>query len=137
GFTEQLRLRRQRAATVTATHLLLKIRNASRCQERISAVEHLVSEIEERLPAEFVGAGLREDLDPSEPHAVVLGRERVRVDANLADRFLWRKLAPAESVDVNLAAVRPAAGPASACRSAARSSGSSDNIRRSSCFRTM
>ena len=60
---------------------------------------------------EFVGAGLGEDFDPSVAQLVVFRGERILVDANLADRRLRRKLARGESVDVDLAAVRPGGRP--------------------------
>ena len=57
------------------------------------------------VPAELVRARLGEDLDAAVAELVVLGRERILVDADLADRLFRRKLAAAESVDEDGAAV--------------------------------
>ena len=54
---------------------------------------------------QLVGAGLGEDLDASETRLIVLRRKRVLVDADLADIFFGRKLAVAESINVNLPAI--------------------------------
>ena len=53
----------------------------------------------------LVGAGLREDLDTAIAEFVVLGGERILVDAYFADGGLGRKLAGGESINVNLATV--------------------------------
>src|SRR5579884_1231867 len=53
----------------------------------------------------FVGSGLGEDLDATVAQLVVLGRERILIDANLADRRLGRNLPAGESIDVDLPAI--------------------------------
>ena len=44
------------------------------------------------------------------PEPVVFGREGILVDADFADGFLGRKLAAAEAIDIDLAAVGAGAG---------------------------
>jgi hypothetical protein len=53
----------------------------------------------------FVAAGLGEDLDTAEAQLVVLRRKRVLVDPDLADGVLGRKLAAAEPIDEDRAAI--------------------------------
>ena len=71
----------------------------------VARVPEIIGEVVVAQSFEFVRARLGEDLDAAEAEFVVLGRKRVLVDANLADGFLGRKLASAEAVDVNGAAV--------------------------------
>jgi hypothetical protein len=78
---------------------------------RVTRVPEIVREIVAHRGVEFLRTGLGEDLDPAEAQLVELRRERILVDANLADRFLGRKLAATESVDENLAAIRPSRRP--------------------------
>ena len=58
----------------------------------------------------MVGAGLGENLYPAEAGLVALRRERVVVDAYLADRVLRGDAPALEAVNQNLAAVRPDRG---------------------------
>ena len=51
----------------------------------------------------LVCAGLGEDFDAAVAELVVLGRKRILVDADLADRFLRGELASAESIDEDCA----------------------------------
>src|ERR1017187_3799145 len=60
--------------------------------------------------AHRIAARLGEDLDAAEAQPVVFGGERVLVDADFADGFLGRKLAAAEAIDINGAAVGSGAG---------------------------
>ena len=53
----------------------------------------------------FVGAGLGENLNAAVAKFVVFGRERVLVNADLANRRLRWKLTGGESVDIDLPAV--------------------------------
>jgi hypothetical protein len=53
----------------------------------------------------LVGARLGQNLDSPETGAVVFGRERVLIHANLTDGRLRRNHASAEAIDVDLAAV--------------------------------
>src|SRR5712692_2576123 len=79
-------------------------------RERVSGIEYVVAIFEERAASIFVRAGLGEDLDASVAQLVVLGGERVLVDAHFANRFLGRKPPAGEAVDINLPAVGTRAG---------------------------
>src|SRR5260370_29289791 len=79
-------------------------------RERVSGIEYVVAIFEERAPAILVRAGLGEDLDASVAQLVVLGGERVLIDAHFANRFLGREPPAGEAVDVNLSAVGTGAG---------------------------
>ncbi len=72
---------------------------------RIAGIEDIVAVVEIGLPAQFVGAGLGQNLDAAEADLVVFRRKRVLIDADLADGIFVGKLAAGEPVDVNLAAV--------------------------------
>ena len=58
------------------------------------------------LAVQFVGSGLGENLDAAVAKAVVFGRKRILVDANLANGGFRRKLTAGKSIDVDLPAVR-------------------------------
>src|SRR4029077_20359218 len=79
--------------------------------EGIGRIESRVVPADEELPVEFIGAGFGEDFDPAVAQLVEFGRERVLVDANLANRRLWRKLPGSESVNIELPPVRPRGRP--------------------------
>src|SRR5206468_7901442 len=70
-------------------------------------IQVLIVELRHRLAADGVAAGLGEDLDSSEAWTIVLRRERVRIDAHLANRRLRRKRPTKKAVDVNLSATGP------------------------------
>ncbi len=59
-----------------------------------------------QLAVKLVGTRLGEDLDSSVAELVVLGGERILVDADLADRRLRWKLSGGKTINVNLAAIR-------------------------------
>ena len=63
------------------------------------------------LPRNLSRARLGENLDAAEAELVVLGGEGILIDADFADGFLGRKLAAAEAIDVDRAAVGSGAGP--------------------------
>src|SRR5579884_1559122 len=90
------RLLRQRSADVPAVKLRRVARLLSN-QQRIARVENAVSEIEERRTVKLVGTRFGQDLDASESRPVELGRERVRIDANLANGAFGRKLPAAKA----------------------------------------
>jgi hypothetical protein len=71
----------------------------------IPRVEDVIAEIEESLAVQLIRARFGEDLDAAITQLAELGRERVLIDAYFADRSLRRKLAAAEPVDINLAAL--------------------------------
>jgi len=54
----------------------------------------------------LVGSRLSEDLDPAKAEAVILRRERILVDSNLAYGFFRRKLPSAEAIDEDGATAR-------------------------------
>src|SRR5581483_10663050 len=107
---------------------------------RIAGIPDIVHVVVGDRTVEFVRAWLGKNLDATQPQAVVLGRERILIDADLADRIFRRELPAAESIYENRPAARarrgsgerleigpgPAAGPASAWRSACKSSGLSE-----------
>lgn len=53
---------------------------------------------------------ISEDLDAAEAELVVLGRERILIDADLADGVLGGDLAAAESIDEDGASIRTGGG---------------------------
>src|SRR5258706_8126645 len=59
---------------------------------------------------EILAARLREDLHAPLARPVELRREGILVDANLADRGLWRQPATGEAIDKDLSAVGPGGG---------------------------
>src|SRR5580700_296314 len=71
----------------------------------IARIPKVVAEIPLGCAAVLVIAGLGEDLDFPVAYLVVLGRKGILIDADLADGFLGRKLAAAEAVDEDGAAV--------------------------------
>src|ERR1039458_8112862 len=71
----------------------------------IARVPKVVGEIPLRRSAILVGARLGEDFDLAVAQLVILRRERVLVDANLADGFLRRELAAAEAIHEDGSAV--------------------------------
>src|SRR5215469_12776436 len=73
--------------------------------QRISGVELRGIAVHLQVAVQLVGSGLGEDFDTAIAEAIVLRRERVLVDANLADGGLRRKLSAGEAVNVNLSAV--------------------------------
>ena len=98
------RLPGQRPAGVALE--LIQQKRRLRRRVRVARVPEIVGEVPLRRPVVLVGARLGEDLDLAVTQLVVLRRKWVLVDANLADRFLRRKLAAAETVDENRSAVR-------------------------------
>src|SRR5882724_9491150 len=72
----------------------------------VPRIPEIVREIVADRPAEFVSARLGEDLDAAESELVILRRERVLIEPDLANRFLGRKLASAETIDENGATIR-------------------------------
>jgi len=94
----------QRSAHIAAVLLQQERRLLSGV--RIPRIPEVVAEVVEGRPTEPVAAGLGEDLDAAGAERVVLGREGVGVDPNFADRLFRRKLAAAEAIDEDLAAIR-------------------------------
>ncbi len=70
---------------------------------RIARVPDVVGVIVVERAAIVIGSRLGEYFDAAVTEPVILGRERVLVDANFADRILGREFAAAESVDENRA----------------------------------
>src|SRR6476646_6762846 len=67
--------------------------------------------VEKELAVQLVCAGHGKDLNPAKAHAVILRGKWVLVDADFADGRFGGKLAPGESVDINLPAVGPGGRP--------------------------
>ena len=76
-----------------------------RSQKRVPGIKGVVVEAGGNLAAELVHTRFREDFDAAIAKVIVLGRERIRVDANLANRRLGRQRASRKTIDVDLAAV--------------------------------
>ena len=72
---------------------------------RIARIPNLGPEIIVDGRVVLVAARLGEDLDPPISQLVVLGRERVLVDADFTNGILGRQIPAAESIDVDRAAV--------------------------------
>src|SRR5260370_12715881 len=68
---------------------------------RVARVPDLVGEIVEERAAKFIGAGLGENLNSPEADVIVLRRERILVDADLANRVFRRQFAATEPADKN------------------------------------
>src|SRR5579859_472484 len=68
---------------------------------RIARVPDIVGEIVEARTVKLVRARLGENLDAAVAELVVFGRERILVDADLADGILGGKLAAAEAIDID------------------------------------
>src|SRR5579863_965048 len=77
---------------------------------RVPRIPYAVSEIVIPGAMELVPTRPGKDFNPSVAQFVVLGRKRVLIDSDFADRFFGRQLAAAESVDVNRSAARPGRG---------------------------
>ena len=77
---------------------------------RIARIEDAVAVVEAQAAANLVAARLGENLDAAEAELVVFRGEGILIDADFADGFLGRKLAAAEAVDVDGAAVGSGAG---------------------------
>ena len=103
-------LLRQRASEIAAELLRLETRLGFRAEKRIARIERVVIEAGGYLPAQFVHAGLGKDLDASVADVIVLGRKRIRIDANFANRRLGGQRSAAEPVDVDLATIGPGRG---------------------------
>ena len=99
----------QRAGQTAAVHFRLVGRLIG--EERIAGVQGIVVEAGKELAAKLVHAGLGEDLDAAVAQTVVLGREGVGIDADLANGGFGRKAPAGKAVDVNLAAVGAGRGP--------------------------
>ncbi len=97
----------QRPADVQTKELLLVRRAFGLFQKRAARIQTLVVELREELAANVVAAGARQNLDAPEARAVVFGRERIRVDAYLANRRFRRHAAARKTVDHDLPAVGP------------------------------
>ena len=85
--------------------LLVVVARHRAVHKRIARIEIVVSQNEESTGMIGVRAGLGENLNTSESGSVELRSERIRVDADFADRTLGRHLTAAESVDKNLRSV--------------------------------
>src|ERR1035441_1597574 len=72
----------------------------------VARVPNVVGEIVADRPAELVRARLGEDLDAAQAELVILRREGILIELDLTDGFLRWKLAAAESVDEDGAAIR-------------------------------
>src|SRR5260370_19829705 len=89
-----------------------KLANLKRCaftrngRKRIARVQTFIVEIERSVAAKLIRARFGENLN-ARRRLIVFRRERVLLNANLADRFLWRHVSAGESVDKDLAAVGP------------------------------
>ncbi len=85
-----------------------------RAGEGIGRVESRVVANYENLPVVFVGSGLGEDFDAAVSELVVLGGERVLVNADFANGRFGRELTGGEAVDVHLLTpLGPTDGPTS------------------------
>ncbi len=56
---------------------------------------------------ELVRPRLGKNLDSPIAQLVIFGGEGILVDADFADRRLWRQLPRSKSIDINLSAIRP------------------------------
>src|SRR5580704_3064941 len=72
----------------------------------VAGIPNGIAEVGIDVSVQLVGARFREDFDAPIPELVVFGRERVLIDANLADGILARQGAAGETIDVNLSAAR-------------------------------
>src|SRR5205823_2995922 len=97
-----------RAAQVAAEIAIGEIRLV--VGEWIARIENAVAIVEIQGAAEAVGAGAGENLDAAEAQPVVFGGEGILVDADLANGFLGRQVAAAETIDIDGAAVGAGAG---------------------------
>src|ERR1700683_4196043 len=79
--------------------------------ERIGRIERRIVSADLKLAMVTVGARLGEDFNAAITKLVVFRRERILINANLANRRLGRKLTGSEAVDVELAAVRASRRP--------------------------
>src|SRR5262249_61289781 len=73
--------------------------------KRIGCVQSVASSLDHELSVEFVGAWLREDFNASVAELIVLGRERILIDANFPNRRFRRKLSGGETINIDLSAV--------------------------------
>ena len=78
--------------------------------QRVARIEDRVGIEKGDGAAQLVGARLGENLDAAEAQPVEFGGKGILVDADLADGFLGRQLAAAETIDVDLPAVGTGAG---------------------------
>ena len=98
----------ERAADVGGEHAAGKIGLVG--GDGVARVERALAVVESQAAADLVAAGLGENFDAAETEPVVFGGEGVLVDADFADGFLGRKLAAAEAIDVDGAAIGSGAG---------------------------
>ena len=98
----------ERSADVGGEHAARKIGLVG--GDGVARVESALAVVETQAAADLVAAGLGEDFDAAEAEPVVFGGEGILVDADFANGFLGRKLAAAEAIDVDGAAVGSGAG---------------------------
>jgi hypothetical protein len=78
---------------------------------RIPGIPDIIAEVVVAGTVEFIRARLGENLDSSQAQLVILGRNRVLVDSDFANRILGGKLTAAESIDKDGIAARPCRRP--------------------------
>src|SRR6185436_13873691 len=76
-----------------------------RRREGVAGVQRVVAELRVRVAAPVARVRLGDDLDLGPAGVVVVGRERVRAQADLADLVTRRQAAAAEAVDLERGAV--------------------------------
>ena len=79
--------------------------------ERVGGVPRRLAADGADVAGEFVGAGFGEDFDAAVADAIELRGEGILIDADLADGGFGRELAPAESINIDFAAVGSGRGP--------------------------
>src|ERR1700691_815083 len=80
-------------------------------REGIACVQYQIVPIQGEFSMELIGPRLREDFDSSIAELVVLSRERILIDANLANRvFRGYLILHRETVNIELAAARTGRG---------------------------
>src|SRR6185437_10148282 len=96
----------QRAAQAAAILTLLVGRALARAdREGIARVQTLVLKICVETAAQLVCSGASQDVDPAR-RLIVFRRERILLNADLANRFLRRHVSTGEAIDENLSTVR-------------------------------
>src|ERR1019366_3631042 len=77
-----------------------------RARERVGRIECRIVSADLKLAMVIIGPRLGENFDAAVTELVIFRREWILINANLANRRFWRKLASRKTVNVELAAVR-------------------------------
>ena len=101
----------QRSPEISLVVLRIVARRCCTTRERVSRVEGRGIAHDHDLSVQSVRSRLGQDFYAAVPQFVVFRRERILIDANLANRGFRRKLPCGESINIDLSPVRPCRRP--------------------------